>query len=66
MRNVAPFCVLSVQYGAQPLLTKKFISTNVSSLDVVAATECIKIVLCLILMRIQGRERYADNFGKLG
>ena len=65
MRNVAPFCVLSVQYGAQPLLTKKFISTNVSSLGVVAATECMKIVLCLILMRIQGPREIRRQFRKV-
>jgi UDP-sugar transporter A1/2/3 len=65
MRNVAPFCVLSVQYGAQPLLTKKFISTKVSSLGVVAATECVKIVLCLISMRMQGPREIRRQFGKV-
>ncbi len=65
MRNVAPFCVLSVQYGAQPLLTKKFISSNVSSLGVVAATECMKIVLCLILMRIEGPREIRRQFRKV-
>ena len=64
-RNVAPFCVLSVQYGAQPLLTKKFISANVSSLGVVAATECVKIALCLISMRMQGPREIRRQFGKV-
>ena len=64
-RNVAPFCVLSVQYGAQPLLTKKFISANVSSLGVVAATECMKIALCLISMRMQGPREIRRQFGKV-
>ena len=65
MRNMAPFCVLSVQYGAQPLLTKKFISRKVSSLGVVAATECVKIVLCLISMRMQGPREIRRQFGKV-
>ena len=64
-RERAPFCVLSVQYGAQPLLTKKFISANVSSLGVVAATECVKIALCLISMRMQGPREIRRQFGKV-
>ena len=50
MQNVAPFVCLALQYGAQPLLTKKFINRNTSSLGVVAATEMMKIVVCLISM----------------
>lgn len=57
--------MLSVQYGAQPLLTKKFISANVSSLGVVAATECVKIALCLISMRMQGPREIRRQFGKV-
>lgn len=55
--GIGYLAIHALQFGAQPILAKRYIVANIPTASLVLSAEFVKIVGCIIVLHIQGRLR---------